>query len=272
VNRLRQQYLDLANREADWSQRYGPEHRAVTQMRDQMREIRNSISDELRRLAETYKSDFEISKQREEAIQLALAKVISQSQLTNQAQVKLRELESSAQTSRMLYDNMLQRYMESVQQQSFPVSEVRQITQATGPLKKSHPQNLPILAGSVISGLMLGFLLGVMSEIWRHVFRTRHEVNSRLQTNCIAIVPRNKSLIAKPERQGPRGTKHVGQNDRQRHGFSGVLDPPDVAFCGSTVRSNWRSIPARKRARTIIRSRPRCRAKVNPPSALRLPS
>jgi succinoglycan biosynthesis transport protein ExoP len=207
VNRLRQQYLDLANREADWSQRYGPEHRAVAQMRDQMREIRNSISDELRRLAETYKSDYEISKQREEAIQAALAKVISQSQLTNQAQGKLGELESTAKTSRMLYDNMLQRYMESVQQQSFPVSEVRQITEATGPLKKSHPQNLPILAGSVISGVMLGFLFGVMSEIWRHVFRTRYEVNSRLQTNCIAIVPRNKSLVAKPERQGPRAAK-----------------------------------------------------------------
>ncbi len=207
VTRLRQQFLDLANREADWSQRYGPDHRAVTSLQGQMKEIRNSISDELRRLAETYKSDNEIAKQREEAIQLALAKVISQSQLTNQAQGKLGELESSAKTSRMLYDNLLQRYMESVQQQSFPVSEVRMITQATGPLKKSHPKTLPILAGVVTAGTMLGFLIGVLSEIWRHVFRTRFEVNARLQTNCIAIVPKMRILVAKPERHSPRAVQ-----------------------------------------------------------------
>jgi succinoglycan biosynthesis transport protein ExoP len=204
VTRLRQQFLDLANREADWSIRYGPDHTAVKNLQGQMREIKNSISDELRRIAETYKSDLEIAKQREEAVQAALGQVVAQAQLTNHAQVKLGELESAAQTARLLYNNMLQRYMESIQQQSFPVSEARMITQASGPLKKSHPQPLPILAGAVGAGMMLGLLIGIMSEIWRHVFRTRHEVNARLQTNCIAVVPKIRSLVAKPERVTPR--------------------------------------------------------------------
>jgi succinoglycan biosynthesis transport protein ExoP len=52
--------------------------------------------------------------------------------------------------------------------------------------------------------MMLGLLIGIMSEIWRHVFRTRHEVNARLQTNCIAVVPKIRSLVAKPERVTPR--------------------------------------------------------------------
>ena len=176
-------------------------------LQDQMKEIRKSILEELKRLAETYKSDNEISKQREEAIQLSLEKVVSQSLLTSQSQGKLGELESTAKTSRLLYDNMLQRYMESVQQQTVPVSEVRQITQASGPLKKSHPKALQILAGVVTAGMMLGFLIGVLSEIWRHVFRTRHEVNSRLQTNCIGVVPRIRSLVAKPERTSPRAAQ-----------------------------------------------------------------
>src|SRR5262249_4262727 len=157
---------------------YGPDHRAVILLQSQMKEIRNSISDELRRIAETYKSDYEIAKQREEAVQSALSQVVTESQLTNQAQVKLRELESSAQTSRVLYDNLLQRYMESIQQQSSPISEARLITQATGPLKKSHPLPLPIIAGSLAGGMVLGLLIGLLGEIWRHVFRTRHEVSA----------------------------------------------------------------------------------------------
>ncbi len=239
VTRLRQQYLDLANREADWSQRYGPDHRAVALLQSQMKELRNSISDELRRIAETYKSDYEIAKQREESVQLALEKVISQSRLTNQAQVKLRELESTAQTSRLLYDNLLQRYMESIQQQSFPISEARLITQASGPLKKSHPLILPILAGSVSAGVILGFLIGIMGEMWHHVFRTRYEVNARLQTNCIAMVPKIRSLVAKPERLGPRVVQNTfGPRTivSDQGFFWHVLDSPMSRFAES-IRS-----------------------------------
>ena len=239
VTRLRSQYLDLANREADWSSRYGPDHIAVKNLQSQMKEIRNSISDELRRLAETYKSDFEIAKQREEAIQAALAQVVTESQLTNQAQVKLRELESSAQSSRAIYDNLLQRYMESIQQQSFPVSEARLITQASGPLKKSHPLPVPIMAGSVLGGMLLGLFIGLLSEIWRNVFRTRYEVNARLQTNCIAVVPKLRSLNIRPERIVPRGVKSTfGPRTivSDQGFFWHVLDSPMSRFAES-IRS-----------------------------------
>lgn len=209
INRLRQQYLDLASREADWSLRYGPDHTAVKNLQEQMRGIRNAIFDELRRIAETYRSDLEIAKQREEAVQQALAQAVIEAQQANQAQVRLAELESAAKTARLLYDNMLQRHMELIQQQSFPLSEARLITRATGPLKRSHPLPVPILGASIGAGMMLGLLIGILNELWRHVFRTRQEVSSRLQTNCIAMVPKMRSLMAKPERYIPRATSNT---------------------------------------------------------------
>jgi succinoglycan biosynthesis transport protein ExoP len=236
VTKLRTQYLDLANREADWSVRYGPDHIAVRNLQGQMREIRNAIADELRRLAETYKSEYEIAKQREEAIQAQLAQVVSQAQLDNQAQVTLRELESAATTARQLYETLLQRYMESIQQQSFPVSEARIIAQASGPLTKSNPQPIQVLAGSTTAGILLGLLIGFVSEIWRHVFRTRREVAQRLQTNCIAIVPKLRSLIAKPERSTARAV-HTAFGPRtivsDQGFFWHVLDSPMSRFAES---------------------------------------
>ncbi len=236
VTKLRTQYLDLANREADWSVRYGPDHIAVRNLQGQMREIRNAIADELRRLAETYKSEYEIAKQREEAVKVQLAQVVSQAQLDNQAQVTLRELESAATTSRQLYETLLQRYMESIQQQSFPVSEARIIAQASGPLTKSNPQPIQILAGSTSAGILLGLLIGFVSEIWRHVFRTRREVAQRLQTNCIAIVPKLRSLIARPERSTARAV-HTAFGPRtivsDQGFFWHVLDSPMSRFAES---------------------------------------
>ena len=140
ITKLRSQYLELSAREADWAARYGVNHLAVVNLRNQMREIQNSVRNELQRIAETYKSDVEIAQQREESVQKQLDQSVSQSQVASQAQVALRELESNAQTYRALYDNFLQRYMESVQQQSFPITDARVISAATRPLSKSSSE------------------------------------------------------------------------------------------------------------------------------------
>ena len=146
VTKLRLHYLELKDRRADWTAHYGANHLAVVNLRNQMREIRSSILDELRRTAETYKSDYKFAQQREEAIQKGLQSLVSQSHVTDQAGIVLRELEGTAQTYSALRDIFLQRYMEAVQQQSFPITEARVITAATTPEHKSEPRTLLILA------------------------------------------------------------------------------------------------------------------------------
>jgi succinoglycan biosynthesis transport protein ExoP len=189
IIKLRTQYLELARREADWSARYGPNHLAVVNLRNQMREIRKSILDELRRTAETFKSDYEIAKQRQQNIEAALVSTVSESNVTNQARIEQRELESNAETYRALYDNFLQRYMESVQQQSFPITEARLITQASRPLRKSYPNPLLVIAITSLGGVMLGLGAGLLRDLWERVFRTGAQVESILQSNCLAVLP-----------------------------------------------------------------------------------
>jgi polysaccharide biosynthesis transport protein len=133
---------------------------AVVNLRNQMREIRRSISDELRSIGETYKSDLAIAKGRESSVQSSLNETVGQSNDTSQAQIVLRDLESNAQSSRALADNFLQLYMVSVQQQSFPMTEARLITAASPPLKKSHPKTLLVLLGAMFGGAIVGFGIG----------------------------------------------------------------------------------------------------------------
>ncbi len=154
-----------------------------------MAEIRKSIDDELRRIAETYKSDYEIAKSREDAVQKGLNDIVSQSNDTNQAQITLRELNSTAQSYRAMADNFLQQYMMSVQQQSFPITESRLITKATPPLQKSHPKTLLVMAAATAGGLLLAFGLGMLREFSDRVFRTSRQVEDDLQADCIAILP-----------------------------------------------------------------------------------
>jgi polysaccharide biosynthesis transport protein len=189
VTKLRTQYLELAARESDWTLKYGRDHLAVVNIRNQLREIRNSIFEELKRLGETYKSDYAIAKQREVGVQQELSQAVSGSQATDAKSVTLRELQSTAQTYKTIYDNFLQRYMEAVQQQSFPITEARLISSAARPLNKSHPRTLLDLAVACLGGIALGFGIGALRDMSDRVFRSAEQVESLLRTECISLVP-----------------------------------------------------------------------------------
>jgi succinoglycan biosynthesis transport protein ExoP len=189
ITKLRQTYLDYAAREADWSNRYGATHLAVVNLRNQMREIRRSITEELRRTAEVYKSDLEIARAREEASQKSLNDTIAVSNDTSQAQIVLRDLESNAQSARALSDNFLQLYMVSVQQQSFPITEARVITQASNAPNKTSPRTSLIALGAIVGGLILAGLVAVLLDMMDRVFRTVSQVEKLLNTHCLASIP-----------------------------------------------------------------------------------
>ena len=77
ITSLRTKYLDLVNREADWSARFGKNHNAVVVLRNQIRDMRRSIGDELGRIEEQFKSEYDLAKKREEELASVLTALVS---------------------------------------------------------------------------------------------------------------------------------------------------------------------------------------------------
>lgn len=165
ITKLRTQYLDLANREAEWTTRYGANHTATIGLRDQMREMKASMLAELARIAETYKSDYRIAEQREANVSEQLLSAIAESKGTNNAQVTMRELESTSQTYRTLYDQFLTRHLETLQQQSFPLTEGRVLSRASKPLRVSWPRASVVYGMSLVIGALLGLLWAMLRDM-----------------------------------------------------------------------------------------------------------
>ncbi|MFG1209578.1 polysaccharide biosynthesis tyrosine autokinase [Xanthobacter flavus] len=189
ISRLRTQYLDAVKREADWSKRYGPDHIAVINLNQEIKGLQRSLFTELSRIAETYKSELEISKAREASLSKSLEQMMAQAKLTGQAQVELRELESNAQSYRALYDNFLQRFMQATQQQSFPITEARLITDASPPQRASQPRTATIVAVGGMLGLLLGFGVAMWRERMNRTFRIPADVERYLGLECLGVLP-----------------------------------------------------------------------------------
>ena len=189
INRLRNNYLDMAAKEAIWSARYGTNHLAAVNLRTQMAELRRSILDELGRIAQGYKSDYEIAKTRVDALERNLQSLVANSQVINRDRLGLTDLESTAKVYHTIYDNFLQRYMEAIQQQSFPITEARVISAAAAPQHKSGPLTFTVLGIACAIGLVLSFGVAVLREAVDRVFRTARQIETNLNAHCLAVLP-----------------------------------------------------------------------------------
>jgi succinoglycan biosynthesis transport protein ExoP len=189
ITRLRQQFLDDQSKESDWSARYGADHQAARNLRAEMAALQRAIWDEISRIAESYKSELQITKSQEESIDKRMSEVFQNSAKTRQSQVRLRELETAANTYRGIYETFLSRFTQSVQQQSFPSTEARVVTSASPPGAPSSPKVALTIALAVMCGLGLGVVSAFAREQMNRQIYTRAQLEKLLGTSCLAVLP-----------------------------------------------------------------------------------
>src|SRR5438552_13769880 len=189
ITKLRQQFLDDQNKETEWSTRYGADHQAARNLRAEMAALQHAIWDEISRIAESYKSELQIAKSQEESIDKRMVEVFQQSAETRQSQVRLRELETAANTYRGIYETFLSRFTQSVQQQSFPSTEARVVTVASPPRAPSSPKIALTLALATLCGLGLGIMSALARQQMNRQIHTRAQLEKLLGISCLAVLP-----------------------------------------------------------------------------------
>src|SRR6267143_1070939 len=200
ITKLRQQFLDDQNKESEWSARYGSDHTAARNLRAEMAALQRAIWDEVSRIAESYKSELQIARSQEEAIDKRMIEVFQKSGSTRQSQVRLRELETGANTYRGIYETFLSRFTQSVQQQSFPSTEARVVTPASAPGSPSSPKIGLTLALATLCGLGLGLMSAFAREQMNRQIHTRAQLEKLLGTSCLAVLPafvQKKTVVRK---------------------------------------------------------------------------
>jgi len=274
ITRLRQQFLDDQGKESEWSSRYGVDHQAARNLRAEMAGLQRAIWDEISRIAESYKSELQIAKSQEDAIDKRMQEVFQNSGSTRQSQVRLRELETAANTYRGIYETFLSRFTQSVQQQSFPSTEARVVTFASVPGMPSSPKISLTMALATLCGLGLGVLAAFAREQMSRQIHTRAQIEELLGTTCLAVLPLLKSdrrtlNPLRPSKDSPAFQKIIeaapfsGTIEALRHIKVAIdLYPKGAKIIGvvsalpgegkTTVASSFASFIAKNGARTLL--------------------
>lgn len=189
INNLRSRYLEAAKRKSDLQRQLGPSHVQVKRLDQEMAEFRALIFEELGRIAESYRNEVEVARLREESLRQAVASATSETEVSNEVRVHLRELEREAETQRTLYSTYLTRYEETLQRESAPTREGRIIAEAKLPEKPAAPKNILVLGAGLVFGLLAGTGLSVLREFQDRFFRTGDQIRAELGQSFLGSIP-----------------------------------------------------------------------------------
>jgi succinoglycan biosynthesis transport protein ExoP len=184
IVKLRSEYRDLTAKAAELESSLGPRHATVIKLHKQMEELRTSIRDQEQLIADSYANEYQIAKARETELANAVAPLVGKTG-TTEDQATMRQLESSADTFRNLYNSFLQ--YKTVQIENVPVQDARVITKAVPTLQKSYKKSAAVFLGSLMLGLFLGAGAAVAREWAADVFRTPREVEQLTGIHCVIL-------------------------------------------------------------------------------------
>jgi len=192
LSALRTKYIDLAARMKKLQSGVTPlsaSHAVIVSLANELETLSERIFEELGRVAETYRADYEVAAARQNAINDDLKRQRTIAVAANDALVQLRQLEEKADSYKSLYQTFLQRYQETDQQENFPIAGSRIVSPAVQPLKPNYPRKTLVLAVALAAGSFLGIGIGMLRESLDRVFRTVEQIRDVLGVPVLGMLP-----------------------------------------------------------------------------------
>jgi polysaccharide biosynthesis transport protein len=229
ITKLRTQYADIAKSSADLTARYGNQHPQVANVRAQLRDTQRLINEEIKRLVQSTKHDYDVAQSREKSLQASFEQLQGVSNVSNQALVHLHELRREAEANRTLYESYLARYKETSAQESLEMPDSRIVTRASIPIAPSFPKSTLIVGFALVLGLGIGCAAAFLADFLDRRVKTLDEAEDLLGLPALAAVPLVD--VRDLARRAKRGRAALGRHDPNATGLlPPALQPPLMRY------------------------------------------
>ncbi|MGH9554411.1 MAG: GumC family protein [Terriglobales bacterium] len=219
LDKLRSQEADLRTQYSQVTTQFGPSYPRVVELRNQLTQIEGAIKDEIRKIAGRIESDYRGAMQREGMLGEALEKQKTLANKLNENAIQYNILKRDVETSRNLYEGLLQKLKEASVTAGLRSSNVRIVDAARVPTVPSEP-NIPrnILLG-LLMGLAGGIGLAFVREFLDNTVRTPEQVEIVAALPSLGIIPMGlMAATASNGRKGRRLSLSVGNGKEKDNG------------------------------------------------------
>ena len=208
ISSLRAQEASLVDQIAQLGTGLGPRHPSMMAAQQQLRDLRVLIQRELGRIVTAAETDYERALANQQALETKVAALKSKSLDTDQASVRLRELQRDLDAVRTVYANYLQRAQETREQTNVDSTNARIISEAMPALKKSWPPKGLLVFGAIFGGLALGIGLALIAEYLAPTVLSSNQMQSAIEAPVLGVLPgksvRKRGLLSRANAPGQK--------------------------------------------------------------------
>ena len=199
IGTLRTQETEVLRKLSELRTVYGDKHPRIINANAELRDLREKITLEIRKIAAATANDLAVADAREKSLSAGLAAATSRSGSEKIANVKLRELETDAQSAKTLYENFLNRYKETSEQLGIQSPDARIVSFAQPAFYPSYPKKLSTLIAALVAGLIIGAALALALEHFDPYIRLAEEAEKIVKRPILAMLPLADADQGKPE-------------------------------------------------------------------------
>ncbi len=193
---------DLAKLEAelaDASKVYTPKHPKIVGLNTQVPALRRRIADEVNRIAQSVRNEYEVALKREQSLTAALEEQKRQVQQMNQLAITNGALKREVENNRRIFDVLMSREKETGLVGGLRTNNIRIVDRAEVPREPVSPRKARNLALGLIGGLIGGLGLAFFLEYLDDSIKDPDDLERYLQVPFLGPVP-----ILQPKLAGER--------------------------------------------------------------------
>jgi polysaccharide biosynthesis transport protein len=209
LSNLRNQYSEVARKNAELTTRYGPRHPQVLAVQAEQSNLGKQIGEEVSRIISSARTEYEMAKSREGSLDASLEELKAKAGEYHQKAVRLRELEREATANRGMLEAFLLRAKETGAQLNMQMPDSRILSAAIPPLAPSYPQKSVMVALGFFASLGLGVFIALVRGMLSEGFRRAGELQTAFGLKPLATIPLVEVASGKAVRLEAAGKKNT---------------------------------------------------------------
>ena len=186
---LWQEESNLRRQEAELRGVYGDKHPAIQNVLGEQEKVRERVDIEITRIIANLENELSVLRERERSIQTDIDALVAETGDAGKREIELRRLEREAVASRQLYENFLQRYKETREQQEIVEPNARVIAPAVEPSGPSSRSPDAYVRSAFLLSALVGVFLAFIRERLDNGVRSGKEIEKALGVPCLGLVP-----------------------------------------------------------------------------------
>lgn len=189
ISSLKEKLSAVRGRVAELETRLGPQHPELIGARNEVADVERQLTNEVNRIAGNLESEVKAKQDQVNSIQARINQANAQLRGNSIANVRLRELERDAETSRVLYEEFISRSKETREQDDLVQADAVILSAASVPKGPAAPRKtLNLLIGAFLGGV-IGGALAILVEMFDSKISSTEDIERKLGVSSIGSVP-----------------------------------------------------------------------------------